>query len=85
MDVENSEDSLLRFKEQIPVLGLLGVPHFVHSVNPFTIDDDVKCVCRYLKAFEAKTSGWYQATFPYITRAWLVLHSYCRGGGGSFL
>jgi len=61
--VDHTEENMLRFKEQIPVLGLLGVPHYIHPVNPFTIDSDVKHVCRYLKAYDEKTTGWHIATF----------------------
>ena len=50
--VQRPQDNLTEFKKDIPVLGILGVPHFIHSMNPFSIDPDVRLVCKYLKAYQ---------------------------------
>ena len=44
------EEALKHFQQEIPALGLLGTPHRIHSDTPYTVDDEVQLVCKYLKA-----------------------------------
>ena len=46
------EESLRLFNVEIPILGLLGSRHRVHSNTPYTIDRDVQLVCKYLRAYQ---------------------------------
>ena len=34
------------------MLGIMGIQHFIHSSNTFTVDSDVRLVCQYLQAFQ---------------------------------
>ena len=36
----------------MPTLGLLGKQHFIRSDKPYSVDDDVQLVCKYLQAYE---------------------------------
>ena len=36
------------------MLGIVGIHHFVHTGNPFTVDSDVRLVCQYLQAFKKR-------------------------------
>ena len=45
-----SGEALKQFRDEVPALGLLGTQHFVHHDKPYTVDDDVQLVCKYLKA-----------------------------------
>lgn len=36
---------------------LLGTPHYVHPEIPFTVDNDVQLVCKYLRAYKASLVG----------------------------
>ena len=62
---ENDEDDLAQqsltiFCEKFPVFNFLGSSHIVLSTEPYKIDDDVKLVCKYLKAYE---EGWIDLPF----------------------
>ena len=49
--VENPKESLDQFIRDVPALGILGEPHLVDHSVPYTVDDDVQLVCKYLKAY----------------------------------
>ena len=52
------DDSLAQFIEEVPALGMLGVPHLISPTTPYTVDDDVQLVCKYLRAYwEFKEQG----------------------------
>ncbi len=38
--------------DEIPVFHLLGTPHFISPDTPFTVNDDVQLVCKYLHAYK---------------------------------
>ncbi len=46
------EESLRLFNVDIPIVGLIGSRHRVHSNTPYTIDKDVQLVCKYLRAYQ---------------------------------
>ena len=54
------EESLTIFCEMFPVFNFFDSSHFVLSTEPYGIDDDVKLVCKYLKAYE---EGWIDLPF----------------------
>ena len=66
-DADHPEDNLAEFKKEVPVLGILGIPHFIHRGNPFTIDGDIRLVCRYLKAYQEGKEITMQRTFASVT------------------
>ena len=43
---------LNHFQKEVPALGLLGTPHYIHPDTPYTVDDEVQLVCKYLKALQ---------------------------------
>ena len=45
------EASLKQFIEEVPALGMLGVPYAIDHNTPYTVDEDVQLVCKYLKAY----------------------------------
>ena len=49
---QSPTQALAQFKEEVPALGLLGVPHVIHQNTPYTLDDDVQLVCKYLQAYQ---------------------------------
>ena len=51
ISTQKPEKSLSQFMEEVPALGLLGVPHPVDPNTPYKVDDDVQLVCKYLKAY----------------------------------
>lgn len=48
---ESPEESLAQFIEEVPALGMLGVPHAISHNTPYTVDKDVQLVCKYLNAY----------------------------------
>ena len=46
------EKSLEHFQQEVPALGMLGTPHYIHPDKPYCVDEDVQLVCKYLKAME---------------------------------
>ena len=46
------EDDLKHFQQEVPALGLLGKPHYIHPDTPYTVDEEVQLVCKYLKALQ---------------------------------
>ena len=40
------------FKKEVPALGLLGTPHYIHPNTPYCVDGEVQLVCKYLKALQ---------------------------------
>ena len=36
----------------MPALGLLGTPHYIDPDTPYTVDEEVQLVCKYLKALQ---------------------------------
>ena len=46
------EEALKHFQQEVPVLGLLGTPHYIHPDTPYTVDEEVQLVCKYLKALQ---------------------------------
>lgn len=48
---ESPKASLDQFIEEIPALGMLGVSHPIDPSTPYTVDEDVQLVCKYLKAY----------------------------------
>ena len=54
------QESLTIFWETFPVFNFLGSSHIVLSTEPYRVDDDVKLVCKYLKAYE---EGWIDLPF----------------------
>lgn len=47
-----AEESLVFCNEYIPILGLLGSPYKIHQNTPYTIDNEVQLVCKYLRAYK---------------------------------
>ena len=47
-------EALEHFRHEIPTLGLVGTPFSIHPDTPYTVDDDVQLVCKYLKAYIGK-------------------------------
>ena len=45
-------EALKHFQQEVPTLGLLGTPHYIHPDTPYTVDEEVQLVCKYLKAFK---------------------------------
>ena len=46
------EEALKHFQQEVPALGLLGTPHYIHPDTPYTVDEEVQLVCKYLKALQ---------------------------------
>ena len=47
-----SDNVLEHFKKEVPALGLLGTPHYIDPDTPYTVDEEVQLVCKYLKALQ---------------------------------
>ena len=45
-------EALKLFCDEVPALGLLGTQHFICPEMPYTVDNDVQLVCKYLKALK---------------------------------
>ena len=43
-------EALKHFREEVPVLGLLGTAHYINPDTPYSVDEEVQLVCKYLKA-----------------------------------
>ena len=54
---ESPEESLAQFVEEVPALGMLGVPYLISHSTPYTVDEDVQLVCKYLKAYYTEKNG----------------------------
>ena len=52
----SSEIALELFHQEVPALHLLGIPHYISPDIPYTVDDDVQLVCKYLRAYKAGNS-----------------------------
>ena len=50
-------ESLKLFYQEVPVLHLLGSPHYIHPDIPLAIDQDVQLVCKYLRAYKQGSRG----------------------------
>ena len=48
---ESPEKSLAQFIDEVPALGMLGVPYAINPNTLYTVDEDVQLVCKYLKAY----------------------------------
>jgi hypothetical protein len=48
---ESPQMSLHQFIEDFPALGMLGDPYLIQHNTPYTVDDDVQLVCKYLNAY----------------------------------
>ena len=48
---ESPEAALAQFIDEVPALGMLGVPRAIDHNTPYTVDEDVQLVCKYLKAY----------------------------------
>ena len=48
---ETPEQSLDQFIKEVPALGMLGDHWAINSSTPYTVDEDVQLVCKYLKAY----------------------------------
>ena len=46
------DDALKHFQQEVPALGLLGTPHYIRPDTPYTVDEEVQLVCKYLKALK---------------------------------
>ena len=46
------DDTLKHFQQEVPVLGLLGTPHYIKPDIPYFVDNEVQLVCKYLKAMQ---------------------------------
>ena len=46
------EEALKHFQQEVPALGILGTPHYIHPDTPYTVDEEVQLVCKYLKALQ---------------------------------
>ena len=42
--------ALKLFCSEVPILGLIGTQHMVKSDKPYSVNEDVQLVCKYLKA-----------------------------------
>ena len=51
ISTESPEAALAQFIDEVPALGMLGVPHAIDHNTPYTVDEDVQLVCKYLKAY----------------------------------
>ena len=58
------ENALKLFINDIPVLDLIGSKHLISKDEPYSIDDDVQLVCKYLNAY--KIGGYYGIDRLYI-------------------
>ena len=43
-------EALKQFCYEVPVLGLIGTQHMIPRDKPYSVDEDVQLVCKYLKA-----------------------------------
>ena len=43
-------EALKQFCCEVPVLGLIGTQHMIPRDKPYSVDEDVQLVCKYLKA-----------------------------------
>ena len=50
-NTESPEAALDHFIDEVPALGILGVPHAIDHNTPYSVDKDVQLVCKYLKAY----------------------------------
>ena len=46
------EEALKHFQQEVPALGLLGTPYYIKPDTPYTVDEEVQLVCKYLKALQ---------------------------------
>ena len=46
------EEALKHFQQEVPALGLLGTPYYIDPDTPYTVDEEVQLVCKYLKALQ---------------------------------
>ena len=51
INMDDPEASLKQFIEDVPALGMLGAPYIINSSTPYTVDEDVQLVCKYLRAY----------------------------------
>lgn len=49
-----SAEALDLFYADVPTLGLLGARYDVHTDTPYSVDDDVQLVCKYLQALKTE-------------------------------
>ena len=49
------KESLKKFLDDIPILGLVGTPDIVSPRRPYVVDEDVQLVCKYLRAYKGRT------------------------------
>ena len=43
-------EALKQFCCEVPVLGLIGTQHMIPRDKPYSVDEDVQLVCKYLRA-----------------------------------
>ena len=47
----SSGETIKQFHEEIPTLSLLGAITTIRGEIPYTVDDEVQLVCKYLQAY----------------------------------
>ena len=75
-------EALKHFQREVPALGLLGTPHYIHPDTPFTVDEEVQLVCKYLKALRVGGTRGIDRLYPFTDVQWLL---YLQDNLGSFL
>ena len=45
-------EAMKQFREEVPTLSLLGTVHTVRAEKPYTVNDEVQLVCKYLQAYD---------------------------------
>ena len=43
-------EALKQFTTEVPILGLIGTQHMIPRDKPYSVDEDVQLVCKYLRA-----------------------------------
>ena len=54
-DKKSADEALRLFKKELPALALLCTDQYISPDTPYSVDEDVKLVCKYLRAL--KTGG----------------------------
>ena len=49
-----AKEALELLYDEVPALYLVGTPHYIQPSIPFSIDNDVQLVCKYLQAYKTK-------------------------------
>ena len=72
------EEALKLFQQEVPALGLLGTPYYIRPDTPYTVDEEVQLVCKYLKALQVGGEEGIDRLYEEGERIDLAL--YCQSG-----